>query len=245
MNEVADHGVEFPALCVGLDVPTVDEAERLADDLDDVADVYKVGLELLAPDSRSAIDRILAHGAVFCDVKLHDIPRTVEAAATALGRSGVSFLTVHLAGGVEMCTAAVSGAQAGAAKAGVPDPCVLGVTVLTSLPATRDDIRERLDIAVESGVGGVVCAAPDLDWVNAHLRDAGVEKVLVTPGIRPGGTDSGDQKRVATPEAALGAGADMLVVARPIVAAPDPRAAATAIADAVAAEAVARAMRNR
>lgn len=226
-------------LAVGLDVPTIGEAVAVATAVADSADVFKVGLELLAGDTAAAIEAVAAVGKpVFADVKFHDIPRTVEAAARTLSRLPVAYVTVHTGGGAAMLAAAREGAQAGAGEAGRPRPAVLGVTVLTSLDAAAlaatgitaapaDLVRVRAALAHAAGLDGIVCAAPDL----AAVGDTAPGLLRVTPGIRPAGHRPGtdDQARTATPAAAATAGADMIVVARPVVAAPEPAAAAASI----------------
>jgi len=234
--------VDFPALAVGLDLPDLDTAMALGRAVAPYADIVKVGLELLAADTRGTIEAAAQLGpAVFCDVKLCDIPRTVAAAARALARLPVDFITVHTDGGPDMLRAAVAGAAEGAADAGRSEaPRVLGVTVLTSLDRQSlaatgldaepaDVVRVRANLAAACGLDGIVCAAPDLAAVGEEAPGL----LRVTPGIRPAGHEAGsdDQARVATPGSALAAGADVLVVARPIVAAADPAGAAKAFAE--------------
>lgn len=216
-------------LAVALDVETLDEAERLAAELAGHVGVFKVGLELFAAHGPEAVRRIAAHGPVFLDLKLHDIPTTVERAARRLRDLGVAFLTVHASGGPAM----VAGAVDGLGDHGQ----VLAVTVLTSMRA--DDVAAvgmedvatsaaRLAaLAVEAGAPGLVCAASDVAAVRAAVPAA---TTVVTPGIRPAGADADDQARVATPGAAVASGASLLVVGRPITRADDPAAAADAIA---------------
>lgn len=226
-------------LAVALDVPTIGEAEELAGRLVPHVDVLKIGLELLAGDTARAIAAVARRGRpVFADVKFHDIPRTVAAAARTISFLPIDYFTVHTGGGGAMLDAALEGAAAGAAAAGVARPKVLGVTVLTSLDRAAlaatgvdaepaDLVRARAALAAEVGLDGMVCAAPDLPAV----RDCAPGLLLVTPGIRPAGHTPGsdDQARTATPAAAAAAGAGMIVVGRPVVAAADPAAAAAAI----------------
>ncbi|HEY8449627.1 MAG TPA: orotidine-5'-phosphate decarboxylase, partial [Bacillota bacterium] len=178
-------------------------------------------------------------GRLFVDVKLHDIPNTVAGAARALAQRGAWLLTVHVAGGRAMCEAALAAAAEGAAQAGVPRPLVVGVTVLTSLDEAAlgdelgharpvaDEVLRRAELAVRWGLDGVVCSPREAARVRAVI---GPDRLLITPGIRPAGAASGDQARVATPAAAVRAGADYLVVGRPVHAAADPYAALLAIA---------------
>ena len=220
-------------LVVALDVPTGDEALRLADSLHPHVDGFKVGLELLMGEGPAVVSRVAALGApVFVDAKLHDIPNTVAGAATRLGSIGARWVTVHASGGEEMMRAAVEALAAGSEG----EARVLAVTVLTSLdqatlesvgfgrnPTEHVTVMARL--AAAAGAEGVVCAVPEA--VAVKTLDLGLS--VATPGIRPAGTDSTDQKRVATPAEAIRAGADLLVVGRPITAAADPVAAALSV----------------
>ncbi len=202
--------------------------------------VAKVGLSLFVEHGPRAVEAFQKLGAkVFLDLKLHDIPNTVELAAARAGALGVSYLTIHAAGGAQMIRAAVNGASEGAAKAGHPVPIVLAVTVLTSmndegLASIGVDAKaaaqvERLALlAKASGATGLVCSAREVAEVRAAV---GPSMVLCTPGIRPAGSAANDQSRVETPLAAIKAGSDLLVLGRPISAATDPVAAAKAIVD--------------
>lgn len=226
-------------LAVALDVPTLDEAVALAGRVAPHVDVFKVGLELLAADAGHVVEKVAVLGRpVFADVKFHDIPRTVAAASRTIARLPIEYFTVHTGGGASMLDAALEGAAAGAADTGRARPAILGVTVLTSLDraalaATGVDaepvelVRARAALAATAGIDGLVCAAPDLPAV----RGVAAGLLLVTPGIRPGAHAPGsdDQARTATPAAAVAAGAGMVVVGRPVVAAPDPVAAAASI----------------
>ncbi len=198
----------------------------------------KVGLSLFVEHGPAAVQRFQELGArVFLDLKLHDIPNTVELAAARAGALGVSLLTVHAQGGEAMLRAAVKGAREGAAKAGKGAPKVLAVTVLTSLSAQDvaatghsegpAALAARLaGLAQASGVDGLVCSAQEVAALRAVV---GGKLFLCTPGIRPQGAAVGDQSRVETPAAAIRAGADLLVVGRPLHAAEDPVAAAQAL----------------
>ena len=200
--------------------------------------VLKVGLEAFCAHGPELVREVAALAPVFLDLKLHDIPNTVGGAASAAARTGASILNVHAAGGREMMRAAAGKAREAAASAGLPAPKVIAVTVLTSLDApalaevglagTPREAALRLALlARASGLDGVVCSPEEV----AAIREAcGPGFLLVVPGIRPAGSDSGDQKRIATPAAAARAGADLLVIGRPITGAPDPVAAARAIA---------------
>lgn len=202
--------------------------------------VAKVGLSLFVEHGPRAVEAFQKLGAkVFLDLKLHDIPNTVELASARAGALGVSYLTIHAAGGAEMIRAAVNGASEGAAKAGHPAPIILAVTVLTSMndeglasigvEAKSVAQVERLALlAKASGATGLVCSAREVAEVRAVV---GPSLVLCTPGIRPAGSAANDQARVETPLAAIKAGSDLLVIGRPISAATDPVAAAKAIVD--------------
>lgn len=216
-------------IVVALDVPTLDEARALAAALVGHVGWFKVGLELFAAHGPAAVEAVRGFGPVFLDVKLHDIPTTVERAARRVAGLGVGLLTVHAGGGATMVRAAVDGlGDAGR---------VLAVTVLTSTsdaelaainaPAAATQVPHLARLAVGAGAPGLVCAPRDL----AAVRDTvGHEVLLVTPGIRPAGSGDDDHARAATPANAIRDGADLLVVGRPITRADDPAAAADAIA---------------
>ena len=222
-------------LIVALDVPNVEEARTLIDRLGDSVGVYKIGLELLFAGGFSLASELASKGhAVFIDAKLLDIEATVERATAAIAKMGAHFLTVH-ALDCKTLDAAVRGRSGTKLK-------LLGVTVLTNL--ARDDLKEqgidrapeelavyRAMLAQEAGFEGVVASAQEA----ATLRQAlGPDVLIVTPGIRPKGIEAHDQARTMTPAEAIAAGADYLVVGRPITRAADPRAAAEAIAEEIA-----------
>ncbi|MGA0596667.1 orotidine-5'-phosphate decarboxylase [Enterovirga sp. CN4-39] len=216
-------------LIVALDVPTPLEAERLVGALADLPVVFKIGHQLAYVGGLTVAERLAKAGReVFLDLKLHDIPRTVEEGVRSLAGFGAKFLTVHAY--PQTMRAAVAGAAG-------TDLTLLAVTVLTSmndldateagyaLPVADLALRRALE-AAEAGIGGLVCAASE---APALREVVGAERVLVVPGIRPAGEDAGDQKRVTTPADAIRAGADRIVVGRPITGAADPLAAAQAI----------------
>jgi orotidine-5'-phosphate decarboxylase len=221
-------------LALALDVDDLVAALRIAPPLLGYFSVAKVGVELYAAAGPEAIvDLSVAGFEVFVDLKLHDIPTTVGRAARVLGALGVAYSTVHTAGGRSMVEAATSGMAEGARSAGLPPPCVLGVTVLTSeVDAPAEELARRAAIARDSGCGGIVCAGSDLRIVSEVAP--GLRKVV--PGIRPSQAGSDDQARVATPGAAIREGADLLVIGRAVTGSPDPVAAASAIRDEVAAQ---------
>jgi orotidine-5'-phosphate decarboxylase len=216
-------------IIVALDVPTLDEADALARQLTGRVGWFKVGLELFTAHGPAAVEAIRAHGPVMLDLKLHDIPTTVERAAARVADLGVGLLTVHASGGPSMIEAAVRGLGGGGE--------ILAVTVLTSMsddelaaigaPAASVQVPALAKLAVDAGAPGLVCAPTDL----LAVRDAvGGEVRLVTPGVRPAGASADDQTRIATPSSAVADGADLLVIGRPITRADDPVAAAAAIA---------------
>jgi orotidine-5'-phosphate decarboxylase len=217
-------------LIVALDVASVTAARALVEKLGDSVSFYKIGMELAySGDGFAFADELAKHGKkIFLDLKLHDIPNTVQRATAQIARRGVNFLTVHA------FPQTMAAAKQGAAGS---DLKLLAVTVLTSYDdddlaaagyryQVRDLVPHRAQQAKALGIDGLVAAASEA----AELRRAiGSDILIVTPGIRPAGGDAGDQKRIATPAAAIAAGADYLVVGRPITEVHDPRAAAEAI----------------
>ncbi|MGY6502292.1 MAG: orotidine-5'-phosphate decarboxylase [Acidimicrobiales bacterium] len=228
IDDIDDDG-PWDQLVLALDTDDLVVAMRLAAELRPFFSTAKVGLELYSAVGPDAIGGLVNLGYdVFCDLKLHDIPTTVNKAATVIGALGASYLTVHTSGGVDMLRAGVEGFAEGARRAELPDPTLLGVTVLTSdADASETTLRQRLGVAIEAGCGGVVCSAPDLPTV----RSIGPRLFTLVPGIRPAGTAHDDQARVATPRAAIDAGADLLVIGRAVTQAADPVAAAAAIVE--------------
>jgi orotidine-5'-phosphate decarboxylase len=218
-------------LIVALDFPDAGAALGLVDRLEGTASFFKVGLELYLAEGNQLVAELLRRGlSVFLDLKLHDIPNTVAAAVRSAGRLGVNMLTVHAAGGPEMLSAAVEAAPEGLN--------LLAVTVLTSMDASQlqatgisatpaAQVETLASIALASKIPGLVCSPME---VGSLREKFGAKPLLVTPGIRPEGSDAGDQRRLATPSAAIAAGASYLVVGRPISRAADPAKAAIAIA---------------
>jgi len=218
-------------LIVALDVDTLDEAKRIINDLGDIVDIFKVGSQLFVAHGPSVVHDLQAKGKkVFLDLKFHDIPNTVAGAVrSAVSLSPLFMLTVHTQGGLEMLQAASKAAKEQADALGVPKPLIIGVTVLTSQAKdtnTNDMVVQRALLAKQAGLDGVVASVEETALVRGCL---GKEFIIVTPGIRPAGTDAGDQKRAATPAAAMRSGSDFLVVGRPIIQAPSPRQAALKI----------------
>lgn len=216
-------------LCLALDTDDLVEARRMARDIGPWFGTVKVGLELYASAGPNAVSAMQDLGLdVFVDLKLHDIPTTVNKAARVLGSLGVSYLTFHAHGGVEMLRAGVEGALEGAEAAQVPPPKPLAVTVLTSDDTAPSHILpQRLEMAVEGGCVGLVCAVADI----AEARALMPKLFLVTTGIRAPGDPSHDQRRVASPGDAFAAGADLLVLGRAITESDDPTATAAALVD--------------
>jgi orotidine-5'-phosphate decarboxylase len=218
-------------LVVALDVPSVEEAKGLIETLGDSVGVYKIGLELLFSGGFALAQGLARHHQVFVDAKLLDIETTVERATAAVAASGAAFLTVH-ALDAKTLDAAVRGRADTKLK-------LLGVTVLTNL--AREDLKEqgvdrspeelavyRAMLAQEAGFDGVVASGQEA----AMLRNAlGPGVLIVTPGVRPKGAERHDQTRTMTPAEAIAAGADYIVVGRPITRAADPREAAEAIVE--------------
>jgi orotidine-5'-phosphate decarboxylase len=214
-------------LIVALDRPTLAKAEPLAASLAGAVGMLKVGLELFVAEGPEAVRRIGAHAPVFLDLKLHDIPNTVRGAARSAAALDVRLLTVHALGGSKMVEAAVEGAAQGAREAGVEPPMVIGITVLSSLAGEELASPASLAFeAVEAGASGVVVSGEDVSRVREVLGDG---PVLVVPGIRPRGHNGDDHARVLTPREALEAGADLLVVGRPVTDSADPASAARAV----------------
>lgn len=216
-------------LVLGLDVSTYDEAIGLAERLQPWFAVAKVGLELFTAAGPRIVEALRDAGYdVFADLKYHDIPTTVGRAARVAGRLGVKYLNFHAAGGLPMVRAGADGLREGAADGGHREPVPLAVTVLTSDP-DASAFDARLATAVEAGCGGVVCSALEV----ASVKDRHPGLTTVVPGTRPAGSDPHDQARTATPGEAARAGADLLVMARVVVADDDPEAAAGAVTEEV------------
>lgn len=221
---------------VPLDVESSDEALTWVDRVGDQGEFYKVGLELYTRAGPEVVRELIDRGKrVFLDLKLHDIPNTVAGAVRAASDLGVDLLTVHASGGPTMLKAAAR-ARSGGLR-------LLAVTVLTSLSpdemstvwgreirSVREEVGRLAVLAQEAGMDGIVASALEASWVRSQVGD---DFVIVTPGIRPAGADRGDQSRVATPTDAIRAGADYLVVGRPITQAADPAAALAAVIEEV------------
>lgn len=221
-------------LIVALDVTERDKALELVEMLHDCCGMFKIGLEPFCIFGPTFVEEIQDRGGkVFLDLKFHDIPRTVAQAGRAAARLGVEMFNVHIAGGSEMMKAVVEAVRE--ETAGKKQAKILGVTVLTSLGAdelTRDLGIDRSPLeqvifwaqeARECGLSGVVASPREISAIREHC---GRDFLIVTPGIRPAGFESGDQKRISTPGDAVRSGVDYIVVGRPILQAQDPRQAA-------------------
>ena len=227
--------LEKDRLIVALDVSSAAQARRIVQAIGEAATTYKVGKQLFTAEGPQLVRELISSGRkVFLDLKYHDIPNTVGAAVRSAAELGVTMLTVHASGGSKMLKAAVEAAAQSAAK-----PTVLAVTVLTSL--SDSDLQEigiagtvlpqvlRLGtLARKAGCGGLVASAHEARELRPEL---GQGFAIVTPGVRPAGSDVGDQARVVTPQAAITAGATHLVVGRPILESAYP---AKAVADILA-----------
>lgn len=225
-------------IIVALDVPTVDQALRLAGQLAPAVGAFKIGSELFTSAGPDIVRRIRATGAaVFLDLKFHDIPNTVAKSVAAATRLDVQMLTIHNSGGPAMMQAAETAARETASALGRPTPLVLGVTVLTSMDAAElsaiglppnpgKQVERLATLAASAGLRGLVCSPLELVALRQMLP-ASVQ--LITPGIRGPGDVVGDQKRTLSAREAIAAGASALVIGRPICAAENPRAAAEKI----------------
>jgi orotidine-5'-phosphate decarboxylase len=222
-------------IIVALDVATSKDALRISSLLAEDVGLFKIGLQIYTAEGPALVRSISSLGPkVFLDLKLHDIPNTVAKAVAAAGKFGVRMLTIHLSGGSEMIRAAV------AARSN--EMLILGVTVLTSSTdetlaeigiagKTSDQVLRLARLGVASGIDGLVASPHEARMLRAEFGD---EIKIVTPGIRPAGSDPGDQKRFATPREAVDAGADYLVIGRPITGASDPKAAVQRVVEELA-----------
>lgn len=225
-------------IIVALDVPTADDALKFVEQLAPVSGGFKVGSELFTSAGPEIVRRIRALGAlVFLDLKFHDIPNTVAKAVAAAVQLDVQMLTVHASGGTEMLKAAEQAAQETAWRLGRTPPLVLGVTVLTSLDAgaLREvgldvnvdyQVRRLGNVATKAGLRGLVCSPLEVVKLRQMLPPS---TQLVTPGVRTGAEKADDQRRTLTPREAIAAGANWLVIGRPIYAVENPRDAAEKI----------------
>ena len=225
-------------LIVALDFPSAAPARAFLDQLDGTCSWLKVGMELYYAEGNAFVHELRSLGYnVFLDLKLHDIPSTAAGAIRSATHAGAALLTLHASGGSAMMTAAAEAARTPGS------PRLLAVTVLTSMDAAQleatgvtaspaEQVLRLARLAWSSGIRGLVCSAEEVAQLRTTLGD---EAELVIPGIRPAGASVGDQKRIATPAEAIRRGASRLVVGRPITHAADPKAAAAAILEEIAA----------
>ncbi len=224
-------------ILVALDTQDLGRAAALARDLGGLVGGFKLGKEFFTAQGPDGVRAVAGGERLFLDLKFHDIPNTVAGALRAAVHLRPAIVDVHAAGGAAMMQAAAEAAREAAEDAEVPRPLVLGVTVLTSLDdddleavgqrgPVRGQVLRLARLAQESGLDGVVCSAQE---IAALRRACGPGFVLLVPGIRPAWAAKGDQKRVMTPAEAISAGADYLVIGRPITGADDPAAAARRI----------------
>lgn len=229
---------EGSRIIVALDFPAAEPALALVARLSPELCRLKVGKELFTRAGPQLVEKLVAQGFdVFLDLKFHDIPNTVAAACTAAAELGVWMLNVHALGGREMMQAA-----RGALDKATHRPLLIAVTILTSMNeaalrevgltrSAREHVLELATLTQAAGLDGVVCSAQEAQVLRATL---GERFTLVTPGIRPGGADAGDQKRIMTPSDAIAAGANYLVIGRPVTQASDPLAVLAAIQQEIA-----------
>ena len=229
-------------IIVALDVPEASAALKLAESVAPAVGAFKIGKELFVSAGPDIVKRVRDTGAsVFLDLKFHDIPNTVAKAVASATRLDVQMLTVHTCGGSTMLERALEGANEAAKQTGNKAPLILGVTVLTSMDESdlhevgvnktpESQVIHLAQMATGAGLKGLVCSPKEI----APLREVLPPEVqLVTPGIRPVGSEAGDQKRVMNPTEAIEAGADWLVIGRPIYGADNPREAAEDILESI------------
>jgi orotidine-5'-phosphate decarboxylase len=227
-------------LIVALDVESAKRARELVNILRDLVGMFKIGSQLFTAAGPEIVREVVKSGGrVFLDLKYHDIPNTVAAAGVAATRLGVSIFNVHAAGGGEMMQRTADAVSQVVSTEGLDRPSVIAVTVLTSIDGAmlsqigvhstpEDHVRTLALLAEASGMDGVVASPREVSLVRANVKKAAF--LIVTPGVRPAAAFPDDQKRLATPAQAMKAGADYLVVGRPITAASDPALAAQQIA---------------
>ena len=245
----------LPELIVALDVSTLEEAEKIVRLLSPIVKFFKIGSQLFTACGPKAVEMVVAKGRqVFLDLKFYDIPQTVYGSSSTASsiciessriptgieqrieetvQPAVFMLTVHTQGEKEMLEAAVKGARDKSEELKMPKPFIVGVTVLTSASkaeGTIDEVLKRAKLAKESGLDGVVCSVQEALEVR---KVCGEDFIIVTPGIRPQGAEKNDQKRCATPQEAVKAGANFIVIGRPILEAKDPLAATKEILDSI------------
>lgn len=218
-------------IIVALDVNTLKEEERLLDILSPHVQVFKIGLELFYSCGVKAIGLVKKYDRdIFLDLKFYDIPNTVYAASRIAARFGVLMFNVHASGGIDMMKKAAEGAEEESEKLGISRPKILGVTVLTSMDSAalkktginkspEEHVLNLASLAKDAGLDGVVASPEEISVIR---KNTGKDFLIVTPGVRPEGSDPGDQKRASTPKEAFQRGADYIVIGRPVTKAKDP-----------------------
>lgn len=230
-------------IILALDVPDVKEAYAIIADLGNNVGLYKIGLQLFTAHGPEIVKKIQDTGTpIFLDLKFHDIPNTVQKAVESACQLDVQMLTIHLSGGLPMAKAAVAGLSAVSSTTSTSTtsaPCILGVTVLTSTSQEdlaslnistplADQVVHLAKMGKQAGIGGIVASPLE---IQAIRQAVGPDLKIVTPGVRPTWAASNDQQRIMTPDEALAAGADYLVIGRPITAAPNRKDALDRILD--------------
>jgi len=211
-------------IILALDVDNFAKAKNFVDKLYPLIKIYKIGSQIFTANGPKAVEYINKKGGeVFLDLKFHDIPNTVASAVKEAVRLRVKMLTLHICGGKEMLKAAVAAVNSEAEKLKIEKPILLGVTVLTSQETSPDQVLSLARLGVDSGLDGVVCSVQEAAMLKKRILK---KFIIVTPGIRLRLGNLNDQKRVATPEDALRAGSDYLVIGRPILEAANPVQAA-------------------
>ena len=218
-------------IIVALDVNTLKEEERLLDVLSPHIRIFKIGIELFYSCGVKAVELVKKYDKeVFLDLKFHDIPNTVYAASKVAAKLGVFMFNVHASGGIDMMRKAVEGAEEESEKLGIARPNILGVTVLTSMDSEalkktgldkspEEQVLNLARLAKEAGLDGVVASPEEIISIRKNI---GKDFLIVTPGVRPEGSEALDQKRAAVPKEAFARGADYIVIGRPVTKAKDP-----------------------
>lgn len=216
---------------IALDVSTIKGLERLLDILSPHIKIFKVGMELFYSCGPKAIDVIKKYDReIFLDLKFYDIPNTVRASAKAVTRLGVDMFNVHASGGTDMMKAGLEGSEEESELLGIARPKILGVTLLTSMDerillqtgvekSPEEQVLRLARLTKDAGLDGVIASPHEAMLVRKNI---GKDFLIVSPGIRPDGTEKHDQKRIATPKKAIASGADYIVIGRPVTQAEDP-----------------------
>ena len=238
-NQLMNLDIPENRLIVPLDVDSLADANRIVAQLFDCVETFKVGNQLFTSAGPASVKSLIEEKKeVFLDLKFHDIPNTVAGAVASATMTGAKMINMHASGGVLMMRAARQAAERVASKLGIPVPTLLGVTILTSIDEAifqrdfethrrlQDQVAHLAELSQNAGLDGVVASPLEIERVR---EVCGGDFVVVTPGIRPSWAASGDQRRIMTPAEAIAAGADYIVVGRPITASDRPHEAANAI----------------